>query len=45
MEIKDYLNDMKKNTYLYNKCNSCQKQPNKFNNNEIFNYCLNSKIL
>ena len=44
MEIKDYLNDMKKNTYLYNKCNSCQKQPNEFNKNEIFNYCLCCKI-
>ena len=43
--IKDYLKDMKKNTFYYNKCNSCGKQQNKINNNEIFNFCLNCKII
>ena len=43
--IKDYLNDMKKNTYLYCKCYSCKKQQNQINNNEIFNFCTNCQLV
>ena len=45
MTIKDYLENMKKNTYLYNKCNSCGKIQNQINNNDIFNYCTNCKTI
>ena len=42
--IKDYLKDMKKNTYLNNICNTCQKQYY-LNIKEAFNYCTNCKII
>ena len=45
MSIKDYLNNMKKNTYLYSACSSCKKNQNEVNNNEIFNYCTLCKIV
>ena len=45
MKIKDYLYKMKKNTYLYSKCNSCKKEQNTINNNKIFNYCTNCKLI
>ena len=38
LEIRDYINDMLKNTYLYDKCskcNTCQKDKSYI----IFNYC------
>ena len=44
MTIKSYLNDMKKNTLFYSKCNSCGKKQNEINNNEAFNYCTICKI-
>ena len=45
MTIKDYLEKMKKNTFLYSECSSCKKKQNEINNNEIFNYCTNCKII
>ena len=45
MTIKDYLENMKKNTYLYNKCNLCGKIQNQINNKDIFNYCRIVKSL
>ena len=45
MTIKDYLENIKKNIYLYNKCNSCGKIQNQINNKDIFNYCQIVKSL
>ena len=45
MAIKDYLNNMKKKTFLYSICNSCKKNQNEVNNNEIFNYCIQCKLV
>ena len=45
MAIKDYLNNMKKNTFLYSICSSCKKNQNEVNNNEIFNYCIQCKLV
>ena len=44
MTIKEYLDKMVKNTFLYTKCSLCQKQQNKIDNNQIFKYCFNCKI-
>lgn len=45
MTINDYLNNMKKNAFLYNKCYSCQKQQNEINNNELFKYCTDCQLI
>ena len=45
MTIKDYLENMKKNTFLYSTCSSCKKNQNEINNNEIFNYCTECKLI
>ena len=45
MAIKDYLNNMKKNTFLYSICSSCKKNQNEVNNNEIFNYCTKCELV
>ena len=45
MSIKDYLNSMKLNTFLFSKCDKCQKQQNKINNEEIFKFCTNCKLI
>ena len=45
MTIKDYLENMKKNTFLYSTCSSCKKNQNEINNSEIFNYCTNCKLI
>ena len=45
MAIKDYLNNMKKNTFLYSICSSCKKNQNEVNNNEIFNYCTTCELV
>ena len=45
MTIKDYLNNMKINTFLYSKCETCKKQQNEINNNEIFNYCTKCQLI
>ena len=42
--IKEYLENMLKNTFLYIKCSICKKQKNEINNNESFKYCFNCKI-
>ena len=44
MTIKEYLDKMIKNTFLYANCSLCQKQQNKMDNNQIFKYCFNCKI-
>ena len=44
-KIKDYLKNMEKNTFFYNKCNYCGKQQNNINNNEIFNFCTICNIV
>ena len=43
ISIKEYLQNMPKNTYLYNKCCICEKQQNQINNDNIFKYCFNCK--
>ena len=45
MTIKEYLEDMKKNTFLYSICSLCKKKQNEINNDEIFNYCTNCKLI
>ena len=41
MDINQYIKEMKKNTYLYNKCSSCNIiQKDKLNNNDNFLLCL-----
>ena len=44
MTIKEYLANMVKNTFLYIKCSSCNKQKNEINNNECFKFYFNCKI-
>ena len=41
--IKEYLENMKKNTFLCIKCSSCKVQQNEINNNDIFKYCFDCK--
>ena len=44
IQINEYLDSMKKNTYLYNKCSLCNKKQNESKN--IFSYCIKcSKII
>ena len=43
--IKEYLQNMPKNTYSYSKCSICEKQQIHDRNNNIFNYCFNCKII
>ena len=45
MSIKDYLSNMKKNTFLYSECSLCKKNQNEANNNEIFDYCKQCKLV
>ena len=45
MTIKEYLDEMKKNTYFYSKCKYCGIRQNKINNNQIFNYCTDCKYI
>ena len=37
--ISEYLNSMKKYTYLYNECSLCHKKQNEFKDTPIFSYC------
>ena len=43
MLIKDYINLMEKNTYLYDACSICNK--NQKENNIIFNFCTECKTV
>ena len=45
ISIKNFLLKSTKNTYIYNKCSSCNKQQNRINNNEVFKYCVNCKLV
>jgi hypothetical protein len=42
--LKEYFEKMPKNTFLYSKCSSCQKQQNQINN-AIFKYCFDCKLI
>ena len=43
LSIKDYLNQMEKNTYAFSKCSICNLKQNSSNENKIFKYCINCK--
>ena len=45
MTIKNFLLKSTKNTYIYSKCSSCNKQQNRINNDEVFKYCVNCKLV
>ena len=38
--INEYLNSMRKYTYLYSMCSLCQKKQNEFEYDSIFSYCI-----
>ena len=40
IQISEYLDLMKKNTYLYVECSLCHKKQNKFKDVQIFSYCI-----
>ena len=40
MSIKEYINLMKKNTYLFSKCSICGLEQNKTEGIRIFSYCI-----
>ena len=39
-QISEYLNSMRKYTYLYSECSLCNKKQNEFKNGPIFSYCI-----
>ena len=43
--IKEYFEKMIKNTFLYKKCSSCNKQQKEINNKVNFKYCFWCKLL
>ena len=43
LSIKDYLDQMEKNTYASSKCSICNLKQNSSNENKIFKYCINCK--
>ena len=45
LPINLFLVQTTKNTYLYSKCSSCNKQQNRINNDEVFKYCVNCKLI
>ena len=45
LSIKNFLLKTTKNTYIYSKCSSCNKQQNRINNDEVFKYCVNCKLV
>ena len=45
MTIKDYLKNMKQNTYFYSICSNCKKQQNTTYSNKIFNFCTNCQLV
>ena len=38
--INEYINKMKKNTYLYSKCSICNQRQNEYKDTPIFSYCF-----
>ena len=38
--INEYLDSMRKNTYLFSECSLCHKKQNEFKNTSIFSYCI-----
>jgi hypothetical protein len=45
LPINLFLIQTTKNTYIYSKCSSCNKQQNRINNDEVFKYCVNCKLI
>ena len=45
LPINLFLIKTTKNTYIYAKCSSCNKQQNRINNDEVFKYCVNCKLV
>ena len=45
LPINLFLIKTTKNTYIYAKCSSCNKQQNRINNDEVFKYCINCKLV
>ena len=45
LPIGNFLGQTTKNTYIYSKCSSCNKQQNRINNDEVFKYCVNCKLI
>ena len=45
LPINEFLFLTTKNTYIYAKCSSCNKQQNRINNDEVFKYCVNCKLI
>ena len=43
IQIKEYLNNMEKNIYLYDECSICHKKQNDNKYLPIFQYCMNCK--
>ena len=40
ISISEYLDSMRKNTYLYSECSLCNKKQNKSKDTPIFSYCI-----
>ena len=40
IQISEYLDSIKKNTYLYSECSLCNRKQNEFKDNPIFSYCI-----
>ena len=38
--INEYLNLIKKNSYLFSECSLCNKKQNEFKNTPVFSYCI-----
>ena len=45
LPINLFLIQTTKNTYIYSKCSTCNKQQNRINNDEVFKYCTNCKLI
>ena len=43
MSINEYIKNMEKNTYLFDKCSICGKEQNSSKNFPIFKYCIKCK--
>ena len=43
--INEYLNLMKKNSYLFSECSLCNKKQNEFKHNPVFSYCIKCNVI
>ena len=43
--ISEYLDSMKKYTYLYSECSLCNKKQNEFKDSSIFSYCTKCDVV